>query len=153
MAFLRRWLLILSALVLGGGPLCAASLREERTYAAALDAFHDKFYERAETGLTQFLQTYGRSSNAPMAVLLLAQSEFHLGNYTNAITRLTASNNLARAQAAGLADRYAYWTGEAQFAGGNFTDAAETFVSLTDNFPDSPLDLSAVVEAAAAFGQ
>jgi TolA-binding protein len=151
MAFLRRWLLILSALVLGGGPLCAASLREERTYAAALDAFHDKFYERAETGLTQFLQTYGRSTNAPMAVLLLAQSEFHLGNYTNTITRLTASNNLARAQAFGLADRYVYWTAEARFASGDYQGAAELFTSLPDKFSTSPLGLGAVVEAAAAY--
>jgi TolA-binding protein len=153
MAFSRRWFLVLSALVLGGGQLVAASSREDRAYAAALNPFHDEMWSRAETQFAQFVQDFPKSTNAPMAVLLLAQSEFHLGNYTNAITRLTASNNLARAQAAGLADRYAYWTGEAQFAGGNFMDAAETFVSLTDNFPDSPLGLSAVVEAAASFGQ
>jgi TolA-binding protein len=151
MAFSRRWALILFALVLGGGPLFAAGTREDRAYAAALAAFHDKFYDRAEAGLTQFLQTYRKSTNAPMAVLLLAQAEFHLGKYSTAIARLSASNNLARAQAAGLADRYAYWRAEAQFASGDFQGAADTFISLTDNFSNSPLGLNAVVEAAAAY--
>jgi hypothetical protein len=37
MALSRRWLLILFALILGGGPLFAAT-REERAYAAAVAA-------------------------------------------------------------------------------------------------------------------
>src|ERR1035437_1646323 len=151
MAFFRRWFLIWFALVLGGGQLVAASTREDRAYTAALDAFHDKFYDRAETRLTQFLQTYRKSTNAPAAVLLLAQSEFYLGKFTEAATRLTDPNNLAKAKAAGLADQYAYWQGEAQFGQGEFTDAAQTFISLADDFPESPLGLSAVVEAATIF--
>ncbi len=150
MVLFRRWFLILSALILGGGQLFAAT-REERAYTAAVAAFNDKFYERAETGLTQFLQTYRKATNAPMAVLLLAQSEFYLGKYPVAIARLGDSNNLAKAKAAGLADQYIYWRGEAQFAGGDFSGAAQTFVSLPENFPDSHLALRAVVEAAAAF--
>src|ERR1017187_8968605 len=152
MAFFRRWFLIWLALVLGGGQLFAAS-REERAYAAAVAAFNDKFYDRAATGLTQFLQTYRRSTNAPMAVLLLAQSEFYLGKYSATISRLADPGNLVKAKAAGLGDRYVYWRAEAQFAGGDFAGAAETFVSVPDDFPDSALALSAVVEAAAAFGQ
>jgi len=152
MAFFRRWFLVLSALVLGGGPLFAAT-REERAYAAALDAFHDQFYGRAEAGLTQFLQTYRKSASAPQAVLLLAQSEFYLGKYQDAIGWLADSNNLARAKTAGLTDRYVYWTAEARFALGDFRGAAKTFISLAHDFPESPLGLSAVVEAAAAWGQ
>ncbi len=138
---------------MGGGSLLAAGAREEQAYAAALRAFHDQFYDRAEAGLTQFLQTYRKSTNAPQAVLLLAQSEFYLGNFTNAIARLTDPANLAKAKPAGLTDRYVYWTGEAQFGQGDFTNAAETFISLADARPDSPLALSAVVEAAAALAK
>jgi len=149
MAFLRRWLLIFSALLLGGGPLLAAGPRESRAYAAALAAFHDQFYARAESGLTQFLQTYRKSTNAPAAELFLAQSEFYLGKYPNAVARLTDTNNLAKARVAGLADRYVYWTAEAQLARGEAPVAAEIFISLADDFPDSPLSLSALVEGAA----
>jgi hypothetical protein len=39
MAFSRRWLLILFALILGGGQIFAAP-REERAYAAAIAAFN-----------------------------------------------------------------------------------------------------------------
>ena len=153
MVFSRRWFLILSVLVLGGGPLLAAGSRVERAYAEALAAFHDQFYDRAEAKLTQFLQTYRKSTNAPQAVLLLAESEFYLGNFSATIARLTDPGNLARAKPAGLTDRYVYWTGEAQFGGGNFKGAAETFISLADDHPDSPLALSAVVEAAAALAK
>jgi len=153
MAFLRRWLLIFSALLLGGGPLLAAGPRESRAYAAALAAFHDQFYARAESGLTQFLQTYRKSTNAPAAELFLAQSEFYLGKYPNAVARLTDTNNLAKARVAGLADRYVYWTAEAQLARGEAPVAAEIFISLADDFPDSPLSLSALVEGAAVEGR
>jgi TolA-binding protein len=152
MAFFRRWFLILSALVLGGGRLLAAS-HEERVFSAAVAAFNDKFYSRAEAGLTQFLQKYGKSTNAPQAVLLLAQSELYLGKFSTAVNRLADPVNLARAKTAGLGDRYVYWRAEAQFTSGDFSDAAETFISLPENFPDSPLALNAVVEAAAAFGK
>ena len=150
MVLFRRWFLIWFALVLSGGQLFAAT-REERAYAAAVAAFHDKFYDRAATGLTQFLQTYRKSTNAPMAVLLLAQSEFYLGKHAAAISRLADPGNLASAKAIGLADRYVYWQAEAQFAAGDFAGAAETFMSLPKNFPDSSLGLAATVEAAAAF--
>jgi TolA-binding protein len=153
MAFFRQWLLVWFALVLGGGPLVAAGTREDRAYAAAVEPFNDHFYDRAESGLTQFLQTYHKSTNAPMAVLLLAQAEFFLGKYSAAGSRLADTNNLAAAQAAGLADRYVYWRAEAQFGAGDFSSAAQTFVSVPEKFPDSPLAVNAVVEAAAAFGK
>ncbi len=153
MFFCRRWFLILSALVLGGGSLFAADSREEHAYTAALDAFNDQFYDRATNGLTQFLQTYRKSANVPQAVLLLAQSEFYLGDYSAAIARLTDSGNLAKAKTAGLADRYVYWKAEAQFASGDLKGAAGTFVSLADGFPESPLRLNSLMEGAAAFGK
>jgi TolA-binding protein len=152
MILLRRWLLIWFALLVGGGQLHAAS-REERAYDAAVQAFHDKFYSLAASRLTQFLQNpvYHRSTNAPMALLLLAQAEYYQGNYASAASRLGDPANLARAKAAGVADRYEYWQGEAEYAQGDLEAAAHTFAALADDYPGSPLALSATVEAAAAF--
>ena len=150
MEFQRRWLLILSTLLLGGGPLFAAS-KEQITYAAAAAAYQDEMWSRAEAGFVQFIQKYPKSTNAPMALLLEAQAEFKQSQFTNAIAKLTDTNNLAKAAA--LADQYFYWTGEAQFANSNFQAAADTWVSLSENFPGSPLRLRSVVEAAAAFAK
>src|ERR1035437_525749 len=151
MAFLRRWLLILSVLFLGGGQILAAGTREENAFAAAAAAFQDEVWERAETRFAQFVQRFPKSERLAEAVLFQAQAQFQQGKFTNAIALLADTNNLAQAKI--LADRYAYWTAEAQFAIGDtnhLAAAAETFVTLTKKIPESPLALSAVVEAGAA---
>jgi TolA-binding protein len=145
MSFCRRWLLILSALVLGGGQLFAAT-REQRAYAAAVASFQEEIWDRAETQLAQFVKNYRTSTNAPMAVLLQAQAEFKQAKFSDAVALLAAN----QPSAGPLADQYVRWTGEAQFADGDFSAAAATFTKLAENFPDSPLALGAVVEAAAA---
>src|SRR5579872_3617225 len=99
MAFNRRSLLILFALIVSGMPLFASS-REERTFAAVCSEFQGKFYDRAEIHLIQYLQDYHKSTNAPHAVLLLAQAQFYLGKFPDAIGRLTDATNLARARMA-----------------------------------------------------
>jgi TolA-binding protein len=146
MALLQRWLLILSVLVLGGGQIFAADSREERAYAAAVSAFQDEMWSRAETQLAQFAVRFPRSTNVPQARLLQAQAAFKQQAYANAIGLL--QTNLPAA--GGLADQYVYWTGEAQFQIGDFSRAVATFDSLVKNYPQSPLRLRAVVEAAAA---
>jgi TolA-binding protein len=146
MAFHRRWLLILLLLVLGAGQSFAAS-REERAFAAASAAFQDELWGRAETQFTQFIQKYRESPRLAEAVLLMAQAQFKQGKYTAAINSLSAS----WVNPGGLADRYAYWMAEAEFAQGDFERAADTFSSLPARFPRSPLCLTAVVEAAAAY--
>ena len=109
MIFCRRWLLILSVLILGGGPVFAAS-KEDRAFAAASAAFQDGIYERAETEFARFVQQYPKSSRVADAVLLQAQAQFKQGKNTAAIALLsTPPSNPGR-----LADRYAYWLGEAQ---------------------------------------
>ena len=148
MAFLRRWLLIFSALVLGGGQLLAAS-REERAFAAATAAFQDQNWDRAETQFAQFTRQFPKSDKVPAAVLSEAQAQFKQGKYAAAAALLSPR----AAGAGGLADAYTYWLGEAQFANGDFTNAAETFSTVAKNFPDSPLRLTAVVEAAAAYAR
>ena len=151
-AFLRKSFLILFALVLGGGHIFAASsAKERRDFEAAKGAFNDRMYPRAEAEFDQFQKGYPDSTNAPMAVLLEAQAEFKQGEFANAIALLKDTDNLAKAGT--LADQYAYWTGEAQFTSGDFSPAANTFVSLSQHFPQSPLRLRAVVEAASAFGK
>jgi tetratricopeptide (TPR) repeat protein len=151
MAFLRRWLLIGFALMLGGGQIIAASARENRDYAAAAAAFQIGMYGRADAALAQFVEKYPDSGQVAEAVLLQAQAELKLGEFTNAIAKLTGANNLARAGA--MADEYFYWTGEAQFQGANFSGAAESWIALADKFPESRLRLRAVVGAASAFTQ
>jgi TolA-binding protein len=149
MALLRRWLLILSVLGLGGGQLWAASGREARALAAATAAFQDQNWDRAEMEFTNFIQKYPASTHVPHVVLMAAQAQFKQGQYAEVIALLSSR----AASAGGLADDYTYWLGEAQFAKGDFTNAAETFSSLAKNFPGSPLRLTAVVEAAAAYAQ
>jgi TolA-binding protein len=143
---------MVSALLLWGGPLLA-STREDRAYDAAVREFQDKLYSEAEAKLTQYLQSYRKSTNAPAAVLLLAQAEFYQKNYAAASSRLADPANLARAKAVNLEDQYDYWRAEAQFAAGDTVGAAATFVQVAENHPDSPLAVKAVVEAAAAFGR
>ena len=145
----RRWILVWLALLMSGGQLLAAS-REERAYAAASKMFQAQLYEQARTGLTQYLQTYRKSTNAPAALLLLAQADFYLKDFSAVTNRLADPGNLAKARAAGLADRYRYWQAEAEFANGDYTAAARTFISLVEDFPNSSLALNAAVEASAA---
>jgi TolA-binding protein len=149
MAFLRRWLLVGCALVLGGGSLLAAASREDRTYAVAVAAFQDGVWNRAETGFAQFVQKYPKSTNAPMALLLEAQAELKQGKLADATGLLT----VRRGAAGSLADQYEYWMAQAQSQSGDFAAAADTLNSLVQNFPGSPLRLRAVVEAAAAYLQ
>ena len=70
--------------VLGGGRLFAAGAKEQQAYAAAVAAFQDEMWSRAETAFDQFVKKYPESTNAPEAVLLQAQAEFkHCLLYTS----------------------------------------------------------------------
>jgi outer membrane protein assembly factor BamD (BamD/ComL family) len=152
MAFSRRWFLFVCALVLGGGQLLAAGgSREERAYAAAIAPFQDEMWSRAATNLLQFISKYPDATNVPEAVLRLAQAEYRQGEFAEAIATLDQH----KAGAGDFAGQYAYWTGEAQFAAGNFIAAADTLSSIPRDFPKSPLQLrlTATVAAAAAWAQ
>jgi TolA-binding protein len=146
MAFRWQWPLILLALSTGGERSFAASAREDRAYAAAVTAFQDGMWSRAETEFAQFVQKHPKSGRRAEAVLLQAEAEFKQGKLPETIALLTAR----KAGAGDLADQYVYWIGEAQFQGGDLPAAAETFIALTRDFPESSLRLRAVVEAAAA---
>ena len=128
MALLRRWSLILSALVLGGGSLSAASTRgEQRAYDVAAADFQHEIWSLAETEFDQFRTGYPNSTNLAAAVLYQAEARYKLGQFTNAITLLSTNCD----KAGPLADAYHYWIGEAQFRSGDFTNAARLrFTSL-----------------------
>ena len=149
MAFRWQWLLILLVLSPGGERSFAASTREDRAYAAAVSAFSDGMWSRAETEFVQFIQKYPKSDRLAEAVLLQAEAEFKQGKLPETIALLTAR----KAGAGDLADQYVYWIGEAQNQGRDFPAAAATFIALTRDFPKSSLRLRAVVEAAAALVQ
>jgi TolA-binding protein len=146
MAFRWHWLLILPVLVSGGERAVAAGPREDRAYAAAVSAFQDGMWSRAEAEFAQFVQKHPNSSRIPQAVLTQAEAAFEQGKLQETIALLTAR----RPGAGDLADEYVYWIGEAHYRAGNFPAAAETFTSLARDFPESSLRLRAVVEAAAA---
>jgi len=146
MIFSRRWMLVFGVLVLGGGQIFAAS-REDRAYASATAAFQDGLWSRAESEFSQFVQRFPKSDRLAEAVLFQAQAEFRQEKFPAVIGLLAAP----RIKPGALADRYAYWLGEAQFGQGNFERAAATFTALEKKFPESPLRLTAVVEAAAAY--
>jgi TolA-binding protein len=150
MAFRWRWFLILLALALSGEwGFAANTTKEQRAYTAAARAFQDAMWSRAETEFAQFAQKYPKSTNTPPAVLLQAQAQFKQGKLKPAIDLL----NARMAQAGNLADQYVYWIGEAQFQNKDFSAAAETFISLAQNFLESPLRLRAVVESASSYAQ
>jgi TolA-binding protein len=151
MAFLRQWLLIWFALILGGETIMAASARENRDYAAAAGAFQDGMYDRATNDFAQFVEKYPDSDRAAEAVLLRAQAELKLGKLADAVAQLTSTDNLAKAGK--LADEYFYWAGEAQFQAADYSSAAKTWITLSQQFPESRLRLRAVVEASAAFAK
>ena len=89
MAFRRHWLVILFALVLSAGQLPAATTKEDRTYAAAISAFQDGMWNRAETEFARFIQKYPASGRVPEAVLLQAEAEYRQGKLPEAIALLT----------------------------------------------------------------
>src|ERR1041385_4840811 len=147
MVFLWQLFLVLFALILSGGQIFAASAKEDRAYSAAVAAFQDGIYLRAENELDQFVKKFPDSTNAPQAILLEAQAQFKQGKFTNAVALLMQK----KSSAGNLADVYDYWIGESQFANGDLVNAADTFNSLVANYATSRLRLSSVVEAASVY--
>src|SRR5580698_1540971 len=145
MTRVRLWPLILFALLLGGGPLWAAS-HEQRDFDAANGAFQDSLWGRADAEFAQFIAKYPKSAQVPEAVLMQAQTEYKQKKYRQAITLLQAH----QAAAGALADQYVYWIGQSQFTQGDYASAIDTFAQLANTFPDSVWRLDGVVNEADA---
>lgn len=144
---IHRWLFFVCALFLSGASLFAATTREERALAVAQQSFNSRIFDRAENDLLQFLKTYPNTANVPAAALLLAQAQFAQGKFAATLQTLATY----REKAGAMADKFAYWTAEAQFQTGDFAVAADNFASVAKNFPQSSLRLAAAVEASAAW--
>ncbi|HUA67961.1 MAG TPA: tetratricopeptide repeat protein [Candidatus Saccharimonadales bacterium] len=146
MFWVRRWLVLVFALVLSGGQILVASTREERAFAAAASAFQDGMWSRAEVEFAEFAEKYPKSERVAEAMLLQAEADFKQQKYLEAIDLLTASES----RAGKFADQYVYWLGEAQFQNENYAAAAAVFARLVQDFPDSHWRLDSVVNEAAA---
>jgi TolA-binding protein len=131
-------------------PLAALAqpTEEARAYEAAVRAFQDAVYDRAESLFADFARRYPNSARLPEAILLQAQAAMQNKGLQVAIDLL--STNAARAGK--LADQYRYRLAETYMRASNYLAAAEAFARIPQEFPDSARVLeSAYGEALARF--
>ena len=145
MGVLCRSIVVLSLLLVAGPRLRAASTAD-RAFDAAVKAFQDTFYARAEAQLADFRRQHTNSPRLIEAVLLQAQARIELTNYAGAIELLTAHQG----QAGTNSDQYLFWIGEAQARKGDWRAAGNTFARLVKEFPDSARCLEAALGEASA---
>jgi TolA-binding protein len=124
----------------------APTAAEKRAFDAAVRAFADGFYERAERELGEFTAANPQSDLAPRAVLLQAQAKSKFKDYTGAVALL----NSRLAAAGSLLDEYRFWLAEAQFQLGDLKAAAAGFESVVAGFPKSSRRLDAAYREALA---
>jgi TolA-binding protein len=145
MAVLCRWILVLT-LLLAAGPRLRAASAADRAFDAAVKAFQDAFYARAEAQLADFCQKYPASPRLAEVILLRAQAQLELTNYTGAIELLTANQGRAGTNA----DQYLFWLAEACARKGDWRAASDGFAKLVKEFPASSRCLEASLGEAAA---
>jgi tetratricopeptide (TPR) repeat protein len=135
-----RWRqILLLLLVLGSAQVFAAS--DDRAFDAAVGVFNLRDWSNAATNFDAFVQKFPESKYVPDAVLYQARAVYQLHQYDNVVTLL--SNNLSRA---GLrADDFVFLIAQAQFAGGEYSAAADTFAQMLDRFPASLNRLEACI--------
>jgi TolA-binding protein len=117
----------------------ADSPAAEIAYKAATNAYHDKFFDRAERELGEFVAHFPDSTKLAEAVLIQAQSRFELKNYNGVIELL----NSRLTTAGPLEDQYRYLIAEAHYQNNTFHKAASVYADLLKDFPESPLRLRA----------
>jgi len=129
MLVLCRWILVLSLLCVGGPRLWAASA-EDLALDAAVKAFQDKFFARAEAQLADYCQKFPASPRLAEAILVQAQARLGLTNYAGAIELLTANQGKAGTNA----DLYLFWLAEASYSKGDYRAAGDSFAKLVKDF-------------------
>src|ERR1041385_7496149 len=102
---------IVPALCIRGAPVPT----EQRAFEAAVQSWNLGFYEVAEKGFGEFVQTYTNSPQIPEAILLQAEARIQQSNYTGAIELLSSRMAVAGTN---WADQYVYWQAPAPFAEG-----------------------------------
>ena len=145
MAVLCRWILVLT-LLLAAGPRLSAASAADRAFEAAVQAFGDTFYDRAEAQFADFCQKFPASPRLAEAVLLQAEARIELTNYAGAIALLSAHQNMAGTNA----DQYLFWLAEAHSRNGDYRAASDEFAKLVKEFPASSRCLEAGIGEAAA---
>jgi len=119
---------------------------EKKAYDSAAEAFRIGFWDRAEVEFAEFIEKYPKSESLGDAILLQAQSQFQQEKFASVVALLIARE----ADAGTNADRFLYWTAEAQFRNGNYPAAATDFGKLARDFRTSSRRLDAAVGEAAA---
>jgi TolA-binding protein len=145
MPVLCRWILLLTLLPAGGPRLWAASAAD-RAFDAAVKAFQDTFYARAEAQLADYCQKFPASPRLAEAILVQAQARIELTNYAGAIELLTASQGKAGTNA----DQYLFWLAQARYRKGDYGAACDAFAKLVKEFPASSRCLEAALGEASA---
>ena len=116
-----------------------AQTSEASAFSVASKAFQDRFYERSDKELGEFLVRYANSTHAPEAQLLQAQARHQLRLFDAAFDLL----NRGLPKAGSWADQYLLWMGEIQMARGDYEGAAANYGRLCRDYPLSPLRLGA----------
>jgi TolA-binding protein len=145
--FRTLWLVeILMLLAPFSARLEAASSAETKALQAAGENFKRGFWLQAESEFAEFAKKYPTSEHYTEAILFEAQARYKLHRYPEVIALLAAE----QAHAGAAADQFAFWTGEAQFEGTNYSAAADTFARLLKEFPTSSHRLEAALGEAEA---
>lgn len=145
----RSLYIALSVWCLLGGSwrLTAAAPAETRAYDVARRFFNTRAFEVAERELETFLRQYPKSEFSAEVVLLLAQSRFELGRYSDVLELLSQHQPLAGP----LADQYLFWEAESLFRAGRLEEAVRAYQKLIADFPASSRRSESVVAVALAF--
>ena len=123
--------------------------RARLVFDVAKRFFRNENYASAIERLEAFSLQYPDSALKPEAVLLENQARFQLGQFEGMVTELQAVLSIGGT----WSDRYLFWIGEAQFALGQFAEAAKAYGLLIENYPESTRALEAALGQAEAYYQ
>ena len=114
----------------------------EKPFNAALSAFSDANYERAEHEFGQFAVDFPVSPRLPEAILYQAQARLKLTNYAGAIDLLSSQMTNVGA----WTDQCLFWIGEAYLKQTNVPAALKAFGRVVKVFPASPRWVEALTD-------
>jgi TolA-binding protein len=143
---LRPRLLLLLSLFLLCVQASGDTATEKGAFSSAAQAFQDGFYQRAESEMAAFVQQYTNSARLAEAVLIQAQAQMQLTNYTGALGLLSAHFG----RAGQWAPEYVFWLGEGYLRMGEPAKAAQEFSNQVRQYPGSARALDASIGEAAA---
>jgi TolA-binding protein len=135
------------------------SQAEKNAWEAAARSVSEQMWPRAEDEYAQFLKKFPKSEYYPDAVLMEAQSRFHLArlkaikqtegrqwSFKDVISLLEAQ----RSRAADRVDAFDYWMAEAYYNLPDYAAAADAYGGLARTFPDSIYRTEALFKEAEA---